>query len=307
MKIDLGDPLNPNKNPLGEAAIAELKRELLALAAHDTPLDQALLSLAVKNLNSRKRAGGQSAMERLMQRDQLTNKSLTVNEEDLKEELEQRRQAQHLVTERKIKERPKEHFKVGDLVILKALSRLDRPRDLFIVAEDFKDGFLKIRKSEKQWRHKTYRVKPSQLLKVFNSDETESSPAPESEGNVDIVKNPQKTSRQAKLKARLTMQQQSRSCLVNIKERLKKKYIERKFVDLVFHFPPPIPASADISGVTEDSDHDLSLTEDVSEESVEFQEQSTAPSVTTMGDTCREILQSHFNKFSDNPSEASCP
>ena len=53
--------------------------------------------------------------------------------------------------------------------MMKALKKMDRPRDLFIVTEILEDGHLRIRKSEKQWRKNTYRVKPEQLLKVFDS------------------------------------------------------------------------------------------------------------------------------------------
>ena len=59
LKIVVGDPLNQNKNPVAEA----LKRELLALSVHDSPIDQAILSLATHNLNMRIRAGGLSANE----------------------------------------------------------------------------------------------------------------------------------------------------------------------------------------------------------------------------------------------------
>ena len=220
-----------------------------------------------------------------------------MNKDELKRELEQRRQDQHLVTKRKMQDNQVVHFRVGDLVMLKAPSRLDQPRDLFIVAEDLTNGFLKIRKSEKQWHHKTYRVRPSQLLKVFDSLNTDSPPVPKDStlaGNHLPVSDvtPQKATRQSKLKARLTMQQQSRSRLVNIKEHLRRMNIERKFVDLVFHFPTQAPTFTDAPNVNEDSDNYLSLTEEVSDESILGQEQSTAISVTTMGDTYREILQS---------------
>ena len=59
LKIVVGDPLNQNKNPVAEA----LKRELLALSVHNSPIDQAILSLATHNLNMRIRAGGLSANE----------------------------------------------------------------------------------------------------------------------------------------------------------------------------------------------------------------------------------------------------
>ena len=92
--------MNPDRNPIAESGIAELKRELLKLAAPNAPLDQALLSLAVRNLNNRVRSGGQSAAERLKQRDQITNKPMMINEEDLKQELVQRRRQQHKSTDK---------------------------------------------------------------------------------------------------------------------------------------------------------------------------------------------------------------
>ena len=45
------------------------------------------------------------------------------------------------------------------------MKRLDKARDLFIVADIVKDSIF-IRRSEKQWRKQLYRVKPAQIIKV---------------------------------------------------------------------------------------------------------------------------------------------
>ena len=239
LKIEIGDSLNRNKNPVGEAAIAEVKRELLALAAPEAPIDQALLSLAVRNLNNRVRSDNKTAAERLFKRDTLTNNPIQVDDSSLRSELATRRKAQHETNKNNAQGGEEIKFSKGDLVMMRTMTRLDKPRDLYIVDDILEDGMIRIRKSEKQWRQQTYRVKPSQLIKVFNSDPDQTKmPDPADPA-------PNFRSRLAKSKARMTMQQQSRANLTTIKEGIKKKNRGIRnnfkdfpeFVDVIFSWP----------------------------------------------------------------------
>ena len=241
LKLELGDALNKNKNPVSEAGIGELKKELLNLGASDSPVDQALLSLATHNMNTRIRAGGKSASERMMARDIFTNKQLEVKDKDLSQELETRRKAQHKANS-KTSDTSTAPFQVGDMVMLKAMSRLDKTRDLYIVT-DVDAKFVYIRKSEKQWRRRIYRVKAGQLTLVPNSrilippedhekpysaEEKASTPNPP---DVTMEQLPsRRQNRSSKVKARLNIQQGYRKGINVVKSIEKVKNKKRKYI-----------------------------------------------------------------------------
>ena len=253
LKIELGDPFNKNKNPVGEAAVAELKRELLNLGTSDTPIDQAMLSLAVHNMNTRIRAGGKSASERMMARDVLTNQQLHVTDKNLSQELEVRRKEQH-----KANSTPNpaitSSFQMGDMVMMKSMQRLDKARDLFIVT-DVDEQFVYIRKSEKQWRKKIYRVKADQLVLIPNSrtipDLAVKSSSPNSSSpqhnNSPLDNKGVHRGRQSKSKANLAIQQGYKmgiNCVNDVehaKKKPKQRYILIDYSDASYQ-PLPFPA-----------------------------------------------------------------
>ena len=283
LKVELGDSLNMNKNPIAEAGIGELKTELLALAQQDAMIDQATLSLAVRNLNMRIRAGGLSACERLMSRDMLTGKNLAINDETLKDDLDERRKKQHQAAKSN-SARPEPHkISIGDLVMMKDLKNLDKPRDLYIVARV--DGCdIWIRRSEKKWRKRLYRVKPEQLIVVMAADNVvkEDKVAIDDQPN-DAVNNeevvqdaprqqeqpapprPRHPSRTCAAKTKLAIQQGYRYKLTKIKKRkIQKKKVEKeKFVFVTFgeEQQPNRDDSVNLINfdlINFDSDHDTS-------------------------------------------------
>ena len=87
LKIVLGRSLNPNKNPVGESTVGEVKRELLHLTDPNKPITQATLALAIRNLNSRVRASGKSAWEMLTSRDVLMGEATNIKDDDLIDDL----------------------------------------------------------------------------------------------------------------------------------------------------------------------------------------------------------------------------
>ena len=56
--LQLGDALNPNKNPIAENAVKELEKELLRLNLSNKQIQPVTLSLAVKNVNYQIRQRG---------------------------------------------------------------------------------------------------------------------------------------------------------------------------------------------------------------------------------------------------------
>ena len=257
LKVELGDPLNSNKNPNAEAAIAELKRELLNLGHSNCPIDQAALSLATHNMNTRVRAGGKTASERMMARDILTNKPITVDENVLKTELELRRKKQHLANTKQAPESAHD-YTIGDMVMLKEMKRLDKARDLFIVA-DIVDDSIYIRRSEKQWRRQLYKVKPSQIIKVVDTllpkvhQKKENIPKEPSRETHPLRTN--RPLRSSKSKARFSIQQGYRHKITTV-GRKKKKTNVRKFITISYN--TSIPPNH-VNNVIPNQDQDLSL------------------------------------------------
>ena len=273
LKVVLGDALNTNKNPIAESAIAELKRELLTLAVHDRPIDQAILSLATHNLNMRVRAGGLSANERLMARDMMTGKPLKVDDSILREDLDARRKKQHLANTASAETKDPEQFSVGDLVMMREMCHLNKPRDLFIVAE-VKQGEIWIRRSEKQWRRKLYRVKPQQLVKVLTSEPSGSILPPD-----DIIQPPSGFGGQPPLKLRVSPRSSAQRTKLAIQQgykhkltklvRHKKKTTRYVYITMEDEFPTPnrdnlidlhaVDLAPDLINLG--SDHDTTLTQ----------------------------------------------
>ena len=172
LKLTLGDPLNPNKNPVAESTIAELKREILNIVNANQRLSPTSLSLATRNLNNRVRAGGRTALERMTSRDLLTSKEFPLDDEKEIEKLGDRRKYQHEAHE-KFRSKtsvniPTQSFKEGDLVMYRSLPDYNKKRDTFVVVKQ--DGNLvEIRKMSNQLRMKTYKVKVELLVPVFQN------------------------------------------------------------------------------------------------------------------------------------------
>ena len=295
---------------------------------------KALLSLAVKNLNSRVRSGGQSASERLHQRDQLTNKPLIIEEATLREEVTKRRNYQHEKKNEKIDTDKNTTFAVGDLVMMKTLSKLDRARDLFIVTKIEEDGHLRIQKSQKKWMRRTYRVKPGQVMKVFNSKEDggEREKVVNSEEDDESQKethNPPtgRATRQAKRKANITLQQQKNAGLIAIFQTMKRKkrmedkprYVEiiqvHEKKDVISWLESPFPP-LDWSNVTSDCSETETTSSTVKQVNVSNDSKATdsenetsittavtLDSMVTMTDTYRAILDYQF--LDDSSSQSS--
>ena len=80
IEIELGDTLNPNKNPVGENAVKEMEKEFLRLGLSNKQLTSIDLAMAVRNINSRIRNRGFSSREICVKRSQTTNESIKIND-----------------------------------------------------------------------------------------------------------------------------------------------------------------------------------------------------------------------------------
>jgi len=81
--LELGNPKNPNKNPMTEKAVQELEIELLRLDALGSALSEVTLAVATANVNFRIRSRGLSSRELWYQRDHFTNRQLPMSDEEL--------------------------------------------------------------------------------------------------------------------------------------------------------------------------------------------------------------------------------
>lgn len=134
-----------------------------------------ILAIATKRLNLRVRSNGKSAVEMLTSKDLMTDETFTNLNRQIKEEITSRRKEQQkhdTSTKAKTREKiPFEQYSPGVIVMLRESSNLDKRREMYVVLKDGGD-LVEIRKMEKQLRLKTYRVKREQLLKVFNTPQS---------------------------------------------------------------------------------------------------------------------------------------
>ena len=79
----IGNPKNPNKNPVAERAVQELETEILRIEPFGGPVTAVTLSASTANLNSHIRSRGLSSREMWCQRDQFSNCQLPMSDHDL--------------------------------------------------------------------------------------------------------------------------------------------------------------------------------------------------------------------------------
>ena len=136
--LEVGDPLNQNKNPVAEKSVRELIRELLILQPEGNSINQHILSQAVANLNSRIRYSGLSAYEMFTHKEQSTGIRLNVNDLDIIKSQHKNRNRNHHYSEISKSHgkgrHPTPNITIGSLVYLhKEGSKLKaRPRYIVI-------------------------------------------------------------------------------------------------------------------------------------------------------------------------------
>ena len=173
--LDIGRSKNTNKNPVAERAVQELEYELVKQNPRGGSITDALLATATSQLNSRLRYSGLSAREMLFQRDQFSNHQIPVCDVSNIATQHNNRKSNHAHSE-KAKAPLKLYNKssninIGDLVYVNDDYNKHKPRDRYIVT-NIDSQFVHLRKfAGNQFRLSTYKVKPSQCIKV--SDQIE--------------------------------------------------------------------------------------------------------------------------------------
>ena len=120
--IELGQPKNPNKNPVAERAVQELETELLRQEQLGGVVSPLTLAVATSALKSRIRSCGLSSREMWTQRDQFSNQQLPLADNHINALQHKQHLSNHPHSERAKaplqQRRPTPLINVGDLVYL---------------------------------------------------------------------------------------------------------------------------------------------------------------------------------------------
>ena len=168
--LELGNPKNPNKNPVAEKAVQELEIELLRQDPIGGAVSEVTLAVATANLNSRIRSRGLSSREMWYQRDQFSNRQLPMSDEDLITKQHDQRLINHPHSMKSkaplALPRPTPIIEVGDLVYIHSDRNKSRARDRYLVT-NVEGAFCNVRKFiGSQLRSTSYRIKKSECYHV---------------------------------------------------------------------------------------------------------------------------------------------
>ena len=135
--LDFGFVKNKNSKSIVDKAIQELELEFLKKTPSGGAITNVQLQLAMQTLKSRIRNRDLSAKEILLQRDQITNKQLSVSDVNLSEKQDTTRKKNHLPSAASKTPRDKVAFptnlKMGDLVFIKDERSKYKARDRYII------------------------------------------------------------------------------------------------------------------------------------------------------------------------------
>ena len=171
IKIELGRLQNINKNPQAENAVKEFEKEMLRYDPDIKILKKIDICHILKSINTRIRHQGLSSQEMLLKREMIQNNEIEVKDSRLSEKQMENREKQSEY-QRKFqsktkKSTPSQSFKVGQFVFIRNSDTKTSPRALHVVCSVTKvkkQDFIVIRKAEFQFRHRTYLVRPEELI-----------------------------------------------------------------------------------------------------------------------------------------------
>ena len=170
IQLEIGRAKNVNKNPVAERGVQELEEVIRKIETHNEAINDYTLALATSRLNSKIRSNGLSAREVLIQRDQLTNNPIPLNDRDIILDKHARALKDHEYSEKinSMNSRipPSPVIAVGDLVYLYSERDKHHPRCRYLVTGV--DGmWLQIRKfTGSQLRALSYKVRLQDVYKV---------------------------------------------------------------------------------------------------------------------------------------------
>ena len=179
LQVELGEAKNPNKNPVAEKAIEELRFEIVRLQPSGGKISPTILARAVSNLNSRIRHNKLSAFEMFTQRDMSSGTKLEVNDEKLIDSKIQQRNRGHEASS-KYKARGKTSevvpiVNVGDIVYLYVDRLKSQSRNKYLVVEIEPEHVQVQKLVNNQLRARKYRIRNSGIITVPSAIPTEDS------------------------------------------------------------------------------------------------------------------------------------
>ena len=191
LSVELGDAKNPNKNPVAEKAIEELRQEIVRLQPLGGKLNPATLAVSLSHLNSRIRNNKLSALEIWTQRTMSTGDQLSYDDKEIIQSKIQQRLKNH-TSSAKFKSRGKTteivpNVKKGNIVYLYSDKSKSHARNKYLVV-DVEEEFVIIQKFvNTQLRSRKYRVRKSDVIivspnsNVSNKNESSTSETEEEE------------------------------------------------------------------------------------------------------------------------------
>ena len=186
--LEIGNPKNPNKNPVAERAVQEVETEILRIEPLGGAVTEVTLAVSTANLNSRIRSRGLSSREMWCQRDQFSNCQLPMSDHDLIARQHNQRLTNHPHSAKSkaplAQPRPTCRIEVGDLVYIHSDRNKSRARDRYLVTK-VEGAFCHVRKFVgSQLRSTSYRVRNSECYKVPGElSETRLRPQDDSSGD----------------------------------------------------------------------------------------------------------------------------
>lgn len=173
IQLEIGEAKNPNKNPVAERAIQELREELRKLDPREQPVTATELALSISSLNAKIRGQGISSREFLFQRDQFSGVQIPLSDSTLLDEQHSNRLSNHRPS---VKAKfPKHHIppqetvpsiSVGDLVYIKSDRDKSRARDRYLVTAIERQFVYVSKFVGSQLRSKSYKVHHSDCYLV---------------------------------------------------------------------------------------------------------------------------------------------
>ena len=180
IRLDLGRVHNPNKNPVGENAVKEFRKEHLRIDKTGGVISESNRAIITFNMNQRIRFRGLSAKEILLRRELMTNDTIPITDTDLANLQLQFRQRTNDSHNEKLKKPHVVDFKIGDRVFIREdLDKL-RGREEYIIIKDYSKmgkSWSTIQKTEKSLRNIDYDIQSERLIPVstcfIETEETE--------------------------------------------------------------------------------------------------------------------------------------
>ena len=144
IELETCDPSNKNSIATVDNAIKQLEIEIKKIAPHSTKINETVLALAVKNLNSLIRNRGLSAHEIIFSRSNESNQNLHLSDNKLAQSQQdikrQSNEKSHV-----FRDTPQDPYETGDFIAINNENKKHNTRDVYVVTKVF-DNKLQVNK-----------------------------------------------------------------------------------------------------------------------------------------------------------------